>query len=97
MKPIKRVEIVVGQHELEPVIEALEAVGVDGWTVVRNVGGKGERGLRSENELTDVFRNAYVVIACSAEKVPGVVEAVRPFLRRFGGMCLVSDAQWVIH
>jgi nitrogen regulatory protein PII len=97
MTPVKRIEIVVGAPELDRLTAGLEAVGVAGYTVVRNVAGKGERGERSENELTDVFRNTYVLVACQEEMVPRVVEAVRPFLRRFGGMCLVSDAHWVIH
>ena len=43
------------------------------------------------------FRNVYIVIACSPERCTRIVEAIRPFLRRYGGMCLVSDALWVAH
>ena len=44
-----------------------------------------------------VFRNVYIIIACSPELAPEIVEAVRPFLRRHGGMCLLSEAFWVMH
>jgi hypothetical protein len=35
--------------------------------------------------------------ACDADAVDRVVTAIRPFLRRAGGVALVSDAQWVLH
>jgi nitrogen regulatory protein PII len=97
MKAMKRIEVVVGALELEALTDQLERAGADGYTVVRNVAGKGDRGLRSDDELSDVFRNAYIVIACSPERAAAIVEAIRPFLQRYGGMCLLSDALWVLH
>ena len=97
MTPVKRIEVVVGAPELEALVARLEIVGVDAYTVVRNVAGKGERGVRSDDELSDVFRNVYLVIACAPERANEIVEAVRPFLRRYGGMCLLSDAMWLLH
>ena len=43
------------------------------------------------------FDNTLLLIACAADEVERVVEAVRPVLARRGGMCLVSDAAWVRH
>lgn len=97
MKPVKRIEVVVGALELDGLVARLEDAGVDAYTVVRNVAGKGERGVRSDDELSDVFRNVYLVIACSPERAQEIVETIRPFLRRYGGMCLLSDASWVLH
>jgi hypothetical protein len=34
---------------------------------------------------------------CSEEQVPPLVEAIRPILKKFGGMCLVTDTHYVIH
>lgn len=97
MKPVKRIEIVVGAPELESLLERLASVGVDSYTVIRNVGGKGRHGIRSEDELSTVFHNAYVTLACPPEGIERVLEAIRPLLKRHGGMCLVSDAQWLLH
>lgn len=97
MKTVKRIEIVTDALELQPLLKALEGVGVSGYTVIPNVVGKGERGLRQGDELTGVFQNSYVLAACPEEILPRVLEVVRPILRQFGGVCLVSDAQWIIH
>jgi len=97
MTPVKRIDIVVSAHELDAVTEALEGLGIEGYTIIRNVSGKGSRGVRNEDELSNVFRNVCITVACDPSKAPQVVETVRPFLRRYGGMCLLSEAQWVLH
>lgn len=79
------------------VLDGLAALGVTDYTLVRNVAGQGQRGMRWDDELTDVFTNAYVIVACEDSRLSEVVNAVRPALARFGGMCLVSDAMWVVH
>lgn len=97
MKPIKKIEIVTDALELQKVVKLLEESGLSGYTVIREVTGKGGRGVRADDELTGVFKNSYVLTACEEEHVSRVVEAIRPVLKRFGGICLVSDAQWIIH
>jgi nitrogen regulatory protein PII len=88
MRPVKRLEIVVEAIELDNVIKVLDALGVVGYTILRHVGGRGDR-----YEL----ENVYIIIACDAAQAAALVSAIRPILKRFGGMCLLSDAQWVIH
>lgn len=95
MRPIKRIELIVPEGESADVLKALEAVRIGGYTLIPSVSGRGDRG--STINALGQLDNAYVLIACEAEQVKEVVEAIRPFLRRFGGICLVSDAQWVIH
>jgi nitrogen regulatory protein PII len=97
MKLVKRMEIVVDTLAVPRVLAALEAAGLSGWTVVRDVTGKGERGLRAGDELTGVAGNGYVLTVCEPGELARVAEAVRPILRTFGGVCLVSDAEWLLH
>ena len=97
MEPVKRIEVVAATTELDAVLRALDAAGVSGYTVIRDVGGRGGRGRRAADDLVGTHSNAYVITACDAERVPRVVEAIRPILERFGGVALVSDALWVRH
>ncbi|MEW5771457.1 MAG: P-II family nitrogen regulator [Pseudomonadota bacterium] len=95
MKPVKRIEIVIEEVELDDLIAELDRIGVVGFTVVPGAGGRGERGVRYEN--LQGLGNVLMTIACDAAQAEKVIEVIRPILKRYGGICLVSDALWVVH
>ena len=98
MKPCKRIEIVIEQALARRMTSRLDELGVPGYTLISGVSGRGDRGLRQADELTDTFTNCIFLIACDdAELVTRIVEGVRPELSRSGGICLVSEASWVRH
>ena len=97
MQNVKRLEIITNTLEMREVRATLEAEGVRGYTVIPRALGSGERGQQSGDDLSDAFSNALLLTACLPEDAPRLIEAVRPILKKSGGVCLVSDAQWVIH
>ncbi|MEI6233627.1 MAG: transcriptional regulator [Planctomycetota bacterium] len=97
MVPVKRVEIITCSVEIDSILKAIHVSGATGYTEVRDVAGSGERGLRDGADLSDAFRNTMIVTACTAEQATVLIDKIRPILKRRGGMCLVSDAQWIIH
>lgn len=97
MQAIKRIEIITDVLEMREVCRLLEAHGVTGYTIIRDVVGKGERGVQLGDELTDVCKNSYLLTTCDAEQLEAIVEMIRPILKKCGGVCLVSDALWVKH
>ncbi len=97
MRPVKRLEIVVETVELPKVIQLLVQAPVSSYTVVKEVVGCAERCMRDGDDLTDVISNVYVLAVCNADQIPSLVDLLRPILQRFGGTCLVSDAEWVVH
>ena len=97
MQAVKRIEIITDTLEMREVCRVLDRLAVSGYSVIRDVTGRGERGVQSGDDLTDVFKNSMVVLACPVERLTEIVEAIRPILKRRGGICLVSDAMWVMH
>ncbi len=97
MTPCKRVEIIIDEPLLRRVLAVLDDVGAPGHTVYRNLTGSGNRGTRRGDELTGVFNNCCVVVACEERMAMELAEALRPVLKRSGGMCLISDALWLRH
>ncbi len=98
MKPCKRIEIVVEQALRRRLEQTLIELNVSGYTLLSRASGRGDRGARRADEPTGVSSNCVFIVACETEpETSAIVEAVRPLLRRSGGICLVSDAAWVRH
>jgi nitrogen regulatory protein PII len=97
VQDVKRIEIVVGSQVASALLDELDRLGIRDHTAVNGVSGRGARGERGGDPFSGAFDNTYVLIAVDPAEVDRVVEAVRPVLRRHGGMCLVSDARWVRH
>lgn len=94
---VKRIELVVESIEENEVIQQLEHINIRSYTIYHHVGGRGERGLRDGSAFGEKFENTTFVIACAENQLQGVIETLRPILKRYGGMCLISDAKWVLH
>ena len=98
MQAIKKVEIIIGYLESPRLLEQIKEEGIAvGYTVVKEVVGSGRRGDRTGDGLSGELTNSYILIACSEDEAHRIVEIVEPVLKRFGGVCLVSDAMWVKH
>jgi nitrogen regulatory protein PII len=97
MFSVKRIELVIEAIEKEKVIATLKSININSYTIYHNVGGDGERGTRDELAFGEKFENVTFVIACPEKNLMPIIESLRPILKKYGGMCLVSDAQWVIH
>jgi nitrogen regulatory protein PII len=93
---MKRVEIVVDEEALGGLLELLRSVGTRGYTFMKQAGGLGSRGERLPDSFGLEEKNAVVILACEEKQAERVVTELRPRLKEFGGMCLVSECQWVI-
>ncbi len=97
MNPIKRIEVVVEAVHERSVERMIDKAGINGYTLLRNVAGRGHRGERDADGLTVASQNVCFIVAAPPEEATRLVEALRPLLKRSGGMCLVSEAQWLAH
>lgn len=97
MERVKRVEIITTSLELDKVLDSLDSLNISGYSVIRNVIGKGSRGIADDDIEMSVLSNVYVLTTCPPEDVQRLVDRIRPILKKFGGVCLVSDAEWIIH
>lgn len=98
MKPCKRIEIVIEHSMLRQLTELVKRLGLNGYTLITDVRGSGDRGMRRADELSGESSNCLVIVACDDDALAReFVESVRPLLARAGGVCLISDAQWLRH
>ncbi|MEM8739682.1 MAG: transcriptional regulator [Planctomycetota bacterium] len=97
MREVKRLEVVIDALHVEAVLRTLHDAGVDGYTVVREASGWGDRGARRPDGISGVFENCLILCAVDPEVMEQVTTGLRPVLQRHGGVALLSDAQWITH
>ncbi|MEM6749145.1 MAG: transcriptional regulator [Planctomycetota bacterium] len=95
MRDVKRIEIVIDKPHLRLVLDMLRELGAPGYTIFEAVAGYGDRGPREGGEFSDALINRYVLTTCPADRVSDLAAALEPLLRRYGGLCLISDAQLI--
>ena len=91
----KRIEIVVEATCAPAIIEMIEAVGAKGYTILSSVSGKGNRGIRDESHLTDVFSNMMIIVIAAEDIASRIVEQSQPLLENYAGIVVVSDVDVV--
>jgi nitrogen regulatory protein PII len=97
VEQVKKIEIITNTLEIEKVLRILDKVGVSGYTVIEDVTGKGDRGRVIDDLETEALTNGYVMSICTEDQEHKVVEAIKPILKKYGGVCIVSDAKWIVH
>jgi nitrogen regulatory protein PII len=97
MQDIRKVEIIIDTFHIQDALNILEQVKVSGYTVIQNTSGKGDRGI-SCSDLDCDFTSSYIMTVCTNDKqLNTLIELIKPLLQKVGGVCLLSDAKWVIH
>lgn len=97
MQDVKKIEIIIDIDHLQDTLKILDYVEVSGYTVINDISGKGERGL-SCSDLNCDLQTSYLMTVCTNEKqLNSLMEKMQPLLIKFGGVCIVNNAQWVIH
>ena len=91
----KRVEFIVEASCAAAIIEMVEQEGAHGYSVLPQVSGKGNRGVRNDAHLSDVFRNVLIIVIASPEIVQRIVERSTALLENYAGIVVVSDVDVV--
>lgn len=97
MEAVKRIEIITNSLELQQVLNILSKAGVSGYSVIKDITGSGDRGRVIDDLESAALTNVYILSVCFSEKEQEVVGAVTPILKKYGGVCIISDAKWIEH
>lgn len=95
MIPAKKVEIVIESIKTKKIISILEELKIEGYTILRDAIGAGSHGKYDAEELTDVFKNTYFIIVCPEAKAYDLIQEIGSILKKYGGICYMSDVQRV--
>ncbi len=97
LQTVKKVDIIVSHALLEETLSILDVVGVSGYTVLGNASGKGDRGL-SRDDLDCDYSGNYIMTVCNSDEQLGrLIDKIQPFLKKAGGIFVVTTGQWLTH
>ena len=94
---IKKLEIITDYSYLRVLIKLLDDHSVSGYTIIKDVMGKGSRGNKDGHGISGGFKNCYVMLCLDEAETKRVSDLIKPLLARSGGIALISDAHWVVH
>jgi nitrogen regulatory protein PII len=94
LQAVKKVEIIVSSLEVPAVLKVFKKNQVTNYTEIENVSGSGEHGFSGD----DLITNTYLLVICQdQELVDRLAVALKPLMKKMGGIFIVSDAQWIAH
>lgn len=91
MIPAKKVEIIVEALSQTKIIKLLEKLNIQGYTMLKEVTGRGSHGTSDAEEISDIFKNIYVIVVCPEKEAQELLEAMRAFIKKYGGITFISN------
>jgi nitrogen regulatory protein PII len=87
-----KVDIIIETIKLEHLIDILESLEVPGYTIVGEVSGCGENGVkRGDGVRARIFSTTYLFVVCSEEMSKQLLKAIHIILSDYSGACFVTD------
>ncbi len=91
MKTFKKLEIILPQSRLHHFLDILENYNLEGYSVIGNIMGKGERGFQDGLGLSGAFSNAMVISITTEESVNRIKDDILKYLEKHGGIVTIHD------
>jgi nitrogen regulatory protein PII len=96
MKQMKKVEIIIESVYMNRLVDLLKKNDINGYTIIKDIEGCGGHGLKTADDVTDVFSNSYVFTVCEEEKLLSMQDSIKSFIKKYGGKAIISDASLLI-
>lgn len=91
----KKVEMIVDSVCAPQLLQMCERVGAKGYSVIPNVSGKGHRGVRSDGDIFDIFRNVLILVIAAEPVAMKIIEESQLLLENYAGIVYLSDVEVV--
>ncbi len=96
LHPLKKIEIIVKGKREHFVQDLLEKSGVSGYTIHRNVAGKGASGFHEGHLLFNDEASLVMFFAVSDQsKIQAIINGLSPLFESSSGVMFVSDTKVV--
>lgn len=92
LHPMKEVRVIIqGEHQ-GFVIEILDTLNISGYTIIKNLSGKGHHGFHTAHPMFDETESLLMIMTVvPEEKVEPILSGLTPIFDRYMGVMFVSD------
>lgn len=90
---MKKIEFIIESTYTNRLLELFKRNSITAYTLIKDVEGCGGHGLKSSDDITDVFSNNYIFTICTQDKFFAIKDDIKSFIKKYGGKCIVSDAE----
>lgn len=91
----RKIEILVDAPLVRRVVEAAEAVGVTGYTLLPTLGGAGHGGRWSDDQITGAEAKVMFVTITNSSKAAALTDSLAPLLKSYGLILVSGDVDVV--
>jgi hypothetical protein len=93
--PRRKIEILVDAPLVRRVVDAAEAVGVTGYTLLPTLGGAGSGGRWSDDQVSGAEAKVMFVTITDGTKAAALTSALAPLLQSYGLILVSGDVDVV--
>lgn len=96
MKNMKKVELIIESVYINKLLELFKKHDISGYTIIKDIEGAGGHGLKTADDVTDIFSNVYIFTVCEDDKYKNMDKDIRAFLKKYGGKCILTDVMLLL-
>lgn len=92
LHPMKEVRVIIPGEQQSFVIEILDSLKISGYTIIKNLSGKGHHGFHTSHPMFDETESHLMIMTVvPEEKVAPILSGLTPIFDRNAGVMFVSD------
>lgn len=90
--PMKEIKIIVQGDHLRMVTDILDRVKASGYTIIKNISGKGHHGFHEGHLMFNATSSLVMVLTVVPEEVvDAILSGLSPLFEKYSGAMFVSD------
>lgn len=93
---MKKVELIIESVYINKLLELFKKHDISGYTIIKDIEGSGGHGLKTADDVTDIFSNVYIFTVCEDDKYQNMDKDIRAFLKKYGGKCILTDVMLLL-
>ncbi len=92
MELIKRLELIIPTLSVKLLVEKIESLGVNNYSIIQNVTGKSDGNNKEGDMPVDILVSSMVIVYIEPDRLNVLMDEIRTFLNIYSGNCIICDA-----